>query len=1658
MGAIGAYLSGSDVGSAKSRTNTKNNFDNIVSQLMTETPDINELNAKGVSGYIYNLSQKADNPSNMSAAQLSNCLKPSIASSVLQSEEAAAVADAVKTEAALNLLEKFYSLYMAPEQSDIKYRLGEVKGSLPTYIRTAQTTEQGLMYTKTNFYQTFNTWTYSPSGGHNVGTEKYANLWFPPFTNNGQAAGLSGTSFEDWIDTKLKAEHDDAEAQAKWDSNDSKIDLNSMIDYRGSFTYRTPAFKPLNDNISFMQWLFERVSGIVSTYLTDWDLSVYMQEGLLSNSKFAPKWIALTYRMADDCPVSGKESIAYTFGVINAAVSKLFGSNNEIWLPGEYPLSTNWIGYPNWKKRKSNIRWVNTEDGPIKTPQFYWYALDSYNGTLSTRTMLSRIQWDDFQGAALSGWTDWKLYYYKALYGTADDGLTDADVMLMTANSGYVKSAPIIKTNFLNNWQVDLFGPDEEEPNDTYADTDSVDNNTSSDMGSSGGGWKSATKRLLSSRGSKNGGALQAANNAGLSSKLGTGQSSSSESESGQSGSFLGLDSTSADSAKSTGICQRTPALFGGPHGAYHSPLTIQSYFEANNSTLRNVPRIAPDGISSDSEWGVSQMTSDKSMKYFQGAEKFCTQSAHYNRTWTRPYEHSFQQGMQQLKDGLSCYVMAQAVTYTTIEEWVPGYMVYSGCSSWPVFPDSIKGVPIYYEQHGPGCTCWYWGWWTMQVTNYSGSIASLFSEGTASAWSAYLNESSQWYWSGNRLMVRTLSPIRWGRYTIRQVVWYKKYSIHSMPFTKWAIQKCQFYTYQSASVWGTGIWGWLIGIVRWLFNTPNCVATSQVDYNEVFRLTFPQSGTSRYKMFTDEKNHVSRVLRHSYAEQEAIRYLVDIAGSTQRGDAKVIFLQGNSSSWDRVVNGPRNIFRCPVSHKTHQYMYWTRRKRSCFFRRKKVWYEPRYGWDDYIEVKLNHYDVLYANTSEDSPVFTNNYSMDSTNFLQSCTVTPSSPGKCEVTGVEALLNPNFWEGEWYANNNSEVFYPNIGMTGYGLLGCIPGLNSNVVDNPPYEVYSSRLCVQQSNKWTCALSDINFTYNNVTNSGDSAMDINGSTFYMPGGGPPNSYAYSWDSGMKKAWLNACTRGTFYIDQQLDMDASGTWKSDLNYYWAVPCDVAIRAFYMQLLYQRGYLDVFEDFFCGKIDGIHYTIDFNAVRKILRGDAENPSLISNKVYKLCQPGLTSFADPEDETKSCRPDEIYGYNQWIVKARQWFDNDEATNAAKRKQLQKLITDRKDAFDRAINYLQSFACVDIKSFSYTQYLQSIAYMKDLATTVCENTALDEFFLAYLNVLYEYRRYFVDMRCNKEDGTLWMMRCLESMMPMVINAQTKAAPPTDPATALANPKYKVSFYEIQNTTTDKLQAALNQTTLDADRIKKCYVKVKYATYDEWVNSCNKLKSGEITEPEVVRVKYWYYAKNDDGTFKKDENGNNYKVYGTDYKYAYKPKDGIYQLQSKAFLDNLANENYNATLGPDDSDKRKSTDDTIDEAHWYIKWGVENTINTEEGETPILFDVYCTVDVEKAVDLVASGITSPTDLLCGSKVSYDYWTVTVKSAMPRACGFKDEVKLVPYTDPTSGWSEENAINTAITGAMTNLLYPITEEQAFKGIQVEDLAAQLGATT
>ena len=402
-------------------------------------------------------------------SNIASSVKSPVVASTLSDPEAEAIQEAVESMQASEFVQLFLDTYMSPIGSDIDYRLGKVVGiksylyndggyTYPESVTFGQYDKYGRIDTTLNLRLTVEIpsigtrsqdgWWDNAWGTKNVSvvpatTEQYANLFFPPFTLNSfsDATSLS-TNADKYITTrkwnnitkKWKYEDD-------FDPDQVTYDTGKLLSMRKNPTYRLPAYKAINDNIMFLQHIFEESCGVVSTYLTEWDLSLYIQEGLLSGKENkAPSYLTLTNRILKDNPSGYTDTRGFVYGALNACVSKtpidVPPPNLSEWIPSAYPLSVYWLPY------ESNDR----GDG---LDMFFDCALDGFDGnrlkryprgdgnkfsanTYEKLTFKEKLMRDDQIGAAFSGWENWQhLYYWQALYTGSDDGLSEIDIVHM---------------------------------------------------------------------------------------------------------------------------------------------------------------------------------------------------------------------------------------------------------------------------------------------------------------------------------------------------------------------------------------------------------------------------------------------------------------------------------------------------------------------------------------------------------------------------------------------------------------------------------------------------------------------------------------------------------------------------------------------------------------------------------------------------------------------------------------------------------------------------------------------------------------------------------------------------------------------------------------------------------------------------------------------------------------------------------------------------------------------------------------------------------------------------------------------------------------------------------------------------------------------------
>lgn len=271
------------------------------------------------------------------------------------------------------LIQQFYEAYHSPTGlMDSTYRLGAIQASIDDVHQLYPNGMAGLLSsdadaawrTNVNFVFSVDEGIKN-ANGKAVSPYIFKSYSFPPFISK------SETDFNAY---KLDGTPTIASKVAY--TLDRSFDLNNLL-YKGNkATIRTPGFKSINDNINTLQFIYNRSFGIESTYINEWDLTMYMQEGIVqyleqpnvynpNENIYLPQFVTtLTYGLVNDAPIaenarntSGTKTLDINdvtpFASWNMAVSTRKSVDNTMvaqscntmsYEISHYPLSTYW--YP----------------------------------------------------------------------------------------------------------------------------------------------------------------------------------------------------------------------------------------------------------------------------------------------------------------------------------------------------------------------------------------------------------------------------------------------------------------------------------------------------------------------------------------------------------------------------------------------------------------------------------------------------------------------------------------------------------------------------------------------------------------------------------------------------------------------------------------------------------------------------------------------------------------------------------------------------------------------------------------------------------------------------------------------------------------------------------------------------------------------------------------------------------------------------------------------------------------------------------------------------------------------------------------------------------------------------------------------------------------
>ena len=1604
---------------------------------------------------------------------------------VLDGEEAFLL-QKVSEKVAEKTLEMYFDAYMSPIYSDCKWRLGPTVGVfMKSTADEGGGTDDDGMYTRAVFSADIPIRFWNGEAGVGISNKSnyYASLMFPPYKIgklNKIGEDSDEMSSKKWTkqapsfnqDTfKLQNNHTITEA------SESKGEVEVPV----GFTYRDPGFKPINDNIMFLQFLTEKVTGIVSTYLTEWDLSLYMQENMLqmeANGGVSKLW--LNYRIRQDNPLATSEEgydedRALVFNVMGSAVSKIDFDCTKVWRPSDYPLSAYWLPYQkniDWTICNYSV-WDDTIEQYIKIPYPSFHnepALFSYKG----KTLKAALKHDDYMRMGLSGWKGIDMLYYMALYYIESDSLSDADILTNNLMQKILGAEPGMASKL----KRDVGELKRQMKMDLIDSGGSSGAQGAAGMGGSGGtGSKMANKTRRFCNPFSGGG-----NPGGIDENTALAQMNQAIKGTKGGGEFdppAGPEAVIADVAGKpdassmgnyTGLNRFSPALYGGPHGSNYSPFSVQGYFEPENRFFRNSPRISSDD--------ANEFTSTQFKQLFEGNNSF------YDNGNKQGF--SFSKSLSILKSGVLNWIIGQANVYESVTKLIKGTITYRtrgyrGCIQYN-FPQAMDGMPVQYygpyqfqsvTSFQPG-TLWHLGYWAGGVwvnPNWWNSYYSYYND-----YAIRVPMKRNNIWGYDTTIYEIYRMGTYSRWTVRS---YRKYAIHDEPNVKWKITGQMFLTYDVDNRWNGSYWGF----IRKLADVANIRKKFPViiTRHQGFKLSFENEGDER------------RVREHMV-----------LMGRGIRANANLIFLEGNESQ--RYKFGPESMFIANVRVEEyltlHKKPFYEFRQQGWWFIRQIV-YRDEYVYLPYLMVDMNHTMDWFSDKTNTLP-YTNKHLGNSETPLQLIRptrqdkITPTddilkkfkqqysdrfiswkidgpkieakerffgvfidlvngvevaklangknealrvrgrplseaktwlprrpeyyrynlygdqestgqalldyiaitnlgpgqqkyypfiimktgeypvrhrAPRDMHTSGNVGLLNPLYYTGAPIGERVINwVTYGTVGISGIGILGKIQGADVGAVDSP-FENFSDYVNLPISALGDTKLYSLPFKVHKMIKANAEYKNTEeGLPYYIPGGFP-EYVAEDMDLGLKRAIANMSTRASFYKVEEYSSP------------YLIGIDVPFRALLNICLEQASYFLLLK-----KI--LMETIDFDILRKMLGEFVDKSVQKANGLAK----GEVIDSDPMHPLYNyflARMIELLGDPLLLEDARERIVAEFDAKATK--------------FNWAIQTL-SKPCERIAiEWTWREILEAYDVAREMEKEK-QMGLVEEFIFGYLNLLYEYRKFFICKRFNKQDGTMWVMRQLEAILNYMAPAGSQDNPPPSPAMlAEQSPSYKVAFYEIQNRTSDKIDAFVNNGELDEDRTTTVYVKVNWVgvkAYNNWVAFYNDPMNNPEA-PEVARIEH-------EGRIK----------------YAIKPKDGVYTLLSKELLDNDANIKYNA-LHPQ-ADQRKVLD--IDRAMWYITWGNENTL------TPIRWNVFVNIDPDAVLEYSDAAIT-PEEFICLVETGADFWTVRIpKNLWPRSVGYRTKIKLKKYELEIKSRELKNDPYLTALGNQGYMLWPIADQQ------------------
>jgi hypothetical protein len=484
-------------------------------------------------------------------------------------------------------------------------------------------------------------------------------------------------------------------------------------------------------------------------------------------------------------------------------------------------------------------------------------------------------------------------------------------------------------------------------------------------------------------------------------------------------------------------------------------------------------------------------------------------------------------------------------------------------------------------------------------------------------------------------------------------------------------------------------------------------------------------------------------------------------------------------------------------------------------------------------------------------------------------------------------------------------------------------------------------------------------------------------------------------------------------------------------------VLIKSANHELAWIRKAFDVFKD------------LDWKEIRKLIE------KTVNKNILSKTLPSSNS----RDESS------IY-YHYWIEKAYKIFSDDSS-----KVHIQNAFYKKINRLSEFVNKMSRYVGMTSYSWSYSDYEYIYNEVRALRYDFHDNKdeTIDNFMYAYLNVLYEYRKFYINSRCNKVDGTLYRMRELEGAIPLVCQQIEQFNPyeGTDEPNIFEDNShtYRVSYYDIDNSNLQKIKSVNDKNLkLKQDRTMLLYLKVKYVDKSVALSYLEKCKNGTPNSKEQRYI--WIPQKQ---------------------QYAELPFDDTYRYESREYTTNEAAKAFNERVTVHEQKQvREDIDDCIFKITWTSNSVMDSIKNAKSAEAKaslqeklgegnnfpyvykelpdwksrltvqkngvslpkIKFDVQSGVDpvklieAQKELQSQPNGTYTAFDIICTVGSKTDYWVVAIPpSERPRAVGYVSNLKIKSWRNPEVKNVKSNGQTDATAGAFGYTLYPVTEEQA-----------------